>query len=60
MINERIKLLEEDGWESIGGVGKSFGGQLALTSRPILISWFSGLQQKVLDKTRWKDEDLPC
>lgn len=33
LINESIRLLEENGCESIGLVGKSFGGQLALTSR---------------------------
>ena len=42
LIDERIRLLEEYGCESIGVVGKSFGGQLALTSRPevdFLVLW---------------------
>lgn len=59
LIDERIRLLGKYRYDSIGVVGKSFGSQLALTSKHEA-GILRGVQHQVLDKTMWKNGDLPC
>ena len=61
LIDESIRLLKENGCESIGIVGKSFGGQLALTSRPevdFMILWAPAVGFGKDNAEKWKSAQL--
>lgn len=61
LIDERIRLLEEYGCESIGVVGKSFGGQLAITSRPevnFLVLWAPAIGFGEDNVEKWRSTKL--
>lgn len=61
LIDERIRLLEEVGCKSIGVVGKSFGGQLALTSKPeanFLVLWAPAVGFGEDNVEKWRSTKL--